>query len=307
MTPAPVKKTKADWSGMIEMYLEYLAVECGLSHNTLASYKADLVQFAGFLDENGFTSPEQVDAGIVADYLMDIKELGQTVATVSRKLAAIRMFFRFLWSEGLADEDATSLVEAPRNMRKLPEVLTVRQINKLMSAPSGNTPLEIRDKGILEMLYATGARASEVCDLKPEDVNLDYGFVRCFGKGRKERIVPLGKSAVTAVRRYLTLARPALTKCHQTEFLFVSKSGLRLDRHMIWRIVGRCALKAGIKTRIHPHALRHSFATHLLEHDADLRSVQEMLGHASIATTQIYTHTTQARLKKIHKQFHPRG
>lgn len=307
MSGESATNTSADWKGLIALFIDYLSIECGLSQNTLTSYKSDLAQFAGFLEENHFTSTDQIDAETVADYLMGIKDLGYSVATVSRKLVAIRMFFRFLWSEGLAAEDATSLVEAPRNIHKLPEALTVRQVDKLLSAPSGNAPLEIRDKAILEMLYATGARASELCDLTMEDVNLDYGFARCFGKGRKERIVPLGKLAVTSIRRYLTLARPALQKCHQTKYLFVSKSGLRLDRHMIWRIVGRYALKAGIRTRIHPHVLRHSFATHLLEHDADLRSVQEMLGHASIATTQIYTHTTQARLKKIHKQYHPRG
>ena len=292
---------------LIDGFADYLAVECGLARNTLLAYRSDLNAFARFLAGERIASPDAVDAEKIVAWLIHMKESGLSTASIARALVAVRMFFRFLWAEGVIRKDVTSLIETPKLSQNLPEVLTVREVSRLLAAPPKDTPLGMRDRAILEMLYATGARASEVCELKLDSVNLDYGFVRCFGKGSKERIVPMGKEAVRAVQRYLTLARPRLMKARQSEYLIVSRAARKFDRTNVWRVVRRCARKAALRVKPHPHVLRHSFATHMLQGGADLRSVQEMLGHVSISTTQIYTHTDHRRLKSIHRKFHPRG
>lgn len=292
---------------LIDAFADYLDVECGLAHNTIRAYRADLSAFVKYLKERNVVSAANVDAEMVVEYMMRLKESGRSVATIARSLVTIRMFFRFLWAEGHIEKDTTSLIESPRLSHKLPSFLNPNEVTRLLSAPAKDTRYGARDRAILEVLYATGARVSEVCDLRLTSVNLDYGFVRCFGKGNKERIVPIGKPAVAAIRRYLALSRPRFLKRRQSDYLFVSRSGRPLNRVQLWRIVRKHALKAGVRGAAHPHVLRHSFATHMIEGGADLRVVQEMLGHVSIATTQIYTHTDQRRLKSLHKKFHPRG
>ncbi len=291
----------------IEEFLDYLTVECGLARNTILAYRRDLTKFAKYLRERKADKLKAVDAQRVVDYMMHLKESDIAVSSIARNLAAIRMFFRYLWGEGRIKKDATSLLQSPKLWRRLPELLSVQEVNKLLAAPKGDDPICVRDRAMLEVLYATGARVSELCDLRPESVNLDYGYARCIGKGSKERIVPLGRRAVSAIRRYLTLARPKLTKRQDSRYLFVTRAGKRIDRENVWRRMKRYAALAGIRSTISPHTLRHSFATHLLEGGADLRAIQEMLGHVSIATTQIYTHTDTRRLRAVHKKFHPRA
>jgi len=292
---------------LLDMFLDYLVVECGLSENTIAAYRSDLERFIGYLRKYRVRHPREVNVERLADYLIDLKDEGLAVSSISRALVAIRMFFRFLWSEGKIKTDCTSLIEAPRLFHALPDFLSIQQVECLLEAPEAETTLGLRDRAMLELLYATGARISEVCNLKVDDINLEFGYARCFGKGRKERVVPVGRKAIAAIRRYLEAGRPRLLKNRTSEFLLLSRTGRRLDRHSAWRRVERAARRAGLPGKCYPHMLRHSFATHLLERGADLRVVQELLGHVSITTTQIYTHTNKARLRAIHRKFHPRA
>jgi len=291
----------------IDAFLDYLTVECGLADNTVLAYRADLDKFGVYLVERGVERFDDVDADRVVDYLMRLKEDGMAPNSIGRGLVAIKMLFRFLWAEGQLNRDPTAVLQSPRVSRRLPEVMTSREVSRVLAAPKGDSALEQRDRAILEVLYATGARASEVCSLRVDSLDLDYGYLRCYGKGGTERIVPLHRKAVTAVRRYLALARPHLARGRDVPSLFLSRTARPLGRQDVWRLVRKYALIAGIRRHISPHTLRHSFATHLLEGGADLRAVQEMLGHADIATTQIYTHVDQRRLKAIHRRYHPRG
>lgn len=293
--------------GDIDIFLDYLAVECGLAENTLLAYRRDLERFVEHLRRRGMTSAEEVDTECVVSYLMHLKEEGLAANSISRALAAIKMFFRFLWAEGRTPKDVTSVLDSPRVWHHLPEVMSREEVGDLYLAPEADTPLGIRDRAILAMLYATGMRVSELCSLTLRGVNLAYGFVRCMGKGSRERVVPLGGKAVEAVRQYLELSRPKLMRGREHDVLFVSRTGRPLARANVWRLVKRYARKAGVGRAVSPHTFRHSFATHLLEGGADLRAVQEMLGHVDISTTQIYTHVDQRRLKAVHQKFHPRG
>ncbi len=292
-----------------DAFIDYLSAECGLSPNTLAAYRHDLEGFLGYLEHHGVTSLEHVGPGDVVDFLMREKRRGLASASVARQLVAARMFYRFLIAERLVAHDPCAQLNAPKVWRSLPDVLSRREVEQLLAAPAPRGTMGLRDGAIIETLYACGARAQEVVDLKAEDVNLEYGYVRLFGKGRKERIVPLGRPACERIRRYLDDARPKLagTRHAVPPVLFLSRTGRKLNRERIWQVVRRLALKAGLKKSVHPHTLRHSFATHLLEGGADLRLVQEMLGHASISTTQVYTHVDAERLKSIHRKFHPRA
>ncbi len=292
---------------LLEMFLDYLVVECGLSDNTIAAYRGDLERFISYLRKYRIRHPREVDVERLADYLVDLKDKGLAASSISRALVAIRMFFRFLWSEGKIKTDCTSLIEPPRKLHSLPCFLSLDQIDQLLASPENRTTLGLRDHAMLELLYATGARISEICNLKMDDIDLEFGYTRCFGKGRKERVAPIGNKAITAIRRYLKAGRPKLLNNRSSEFLLLSRTGRRLDRHNAWRRVERAARRVGLPGKCSPHMLRHSFATHLLERGADLRAVQELLGHASITTTQIYTHTDQARLRAIHRKFHPRA
>jgi len=291
----------------IDAFLDYLTVECGLSVNTIQAYQRDLGRFASFVKAQDGDGWQQVRADQVIDFLIAEKHEGKAVATTSRTLVAVRMFFRFLAAEDLIERDVTEHLESPRLWQNLPEVLDRKAVDRLLSAPDPeHDRWPLRDKAILEMLYATGARASEVADLKTDSVNAQVGYVYCIGKGRKERIVPVGRCALDALAAYLEKERPTLD--HRGElYLFLTHSGRRMGRETLWRLVKKYAIRASVSSRVSPHTLRHSFATHMLEGGADLRVVQEMLGHVDIATTQLYTHVDQSRLKAIHKKYHPRA
>ncbi len=235
------------------------------------------------------------------------KDKGLSAASIARNLTALRMLYRFLARERLIKSDVSTYIDTPRLWKHIPDVLDLTEVERLIEAPDLNIPQGVRDRAILELMYATGMRVSEVSGLKVNDVNMDVGFVRCLGKGRKERLIPLGKKAISAIGRYLDRVRPLSAKKGTSAELFLNRSGKRLSRISIWKLVKIYARRAKIKKPIKPHLLRHSFATHLLERGADLRSVQEMLGHANISTTQIYTHVNRDRLKSIHKMYHPRG
>jgi integrase/recombinase XerD len=294
-------------TGQVNQFLDYLASECGLSQNTLQAYRHDLTAFVLYLHENRCTSFQSVTADTVLAHMVRLKGKGLHINSVARALVTIRMLFRFLWAEGKIPENATSLLESPKLAKHLPEVMTEREITALLAAPEAGRISGLRDRAILELLYATGARVSEVSRMPLDALHLDLGYVRCLGKGSKERIVPVGDQAAAAIREYLASARPVLLRGRTVEWLFPGARSAPLTRKAIWQILKKTALKAGIGRRISPHTLRHSFATHLLEHGADLRAVQEMLGHADIATTQLYTHVDRSRLKAIHRKFHPRA
>ena len=239
--------------------------------------------------------------------MYDQKKKGLSANSICRRLAAIKVFHRFLVRERLVSEDPTNLIDTPRIWKRVPEVLSTAEIESMINAAKGRGWQAIRDKAILELFYASGMRVSELLNLKMENVNLELGYVRCTGKGRKERLIPIGKRACEAIGKYYESARTKLVKDNTILTLFLSRLGKKISRQSIWKIIKNYARKAKIKREIKPHTFRHSFATHLLEHGADLRSVQEMLGHSDISTTQIYTHVDRERLKSIHKQFHPRG
>ena len=275
----------------VDAFLDYLTIECGLSINTLQAYQRDLGRLAAFLGIEDGQGWDTVTGDQVIAFLMAEKSRGCAVPTVSRALVAARMFFRYLSAEGLVPHDPTEHLESPRLWQTLPEVMD---------------RLPRRDRAVLEFLYATGARASETADLTLDSVNPEGGYVHCIGKGRKERIVPIGRRALEALDVYLAEERPRLDR-RGDPHLFLTHSGRRLGRETIWRLVKKYARRAGVSRRVSPHTLRHSFATHLLEGGADLRAVQEMLGHVDIATTQVYTHVDPSRLKAIHKKYHPRA
>jgi len=291
----------------IDAFLDYLTIECGLSINTLQAYQRDLQRFAAHAKLAQPEDWERVTADQVIDFLVAEKNRDLATPSISRALVAIRMFFRFASSEQIVSRDVTEHLESPRLWMTLPEVLNRQGIERLLAAPAtGVDRWPLRDKAILEMLYATGARASEVSDLTLQSVNREVGYVNAIGKGRKERIVPVGRKALEALDAYLGIERPLMDK-RQDGHLFLTHTGRRMGRETLWRLVKKYALRSGVSRRVSPHTLRHSFATHLLEGGADLRAVQEMLGHVDIGTTQIYTHVDQNRLKAIHRKYHPRA
>jgi len=286
--------------------MHYLTVECGLRPNSLKAYSADLGDFAGFLGRRSADVCRVTDRDVGA-FVAAERRRGLAPTSVARKLVAVKMFFRYLAQERLIEEDVSSLVESPRAAKTLPEVLNTEEVEALLAAPDASTPLGMRDRAILEMFYATGARATEVAEMKVGDVNFEYGFVLVRGKGGKERIVPVGRAALDALRDYQSGVRGALLRGKESDRLFVSRTGRHLERQSLFNMVRKHALAAGISIDISPHMLRHSFATHMLAGGADLRAVQEMLGHSDISTTQIYTHLEKDRLKAVHSRYHPRG
>ncbi|MFA5088463.1 MAG: site-specific tyrosine recombinase XerD [Candidatus Omnitrophota bacterium] len=292
---------------LVEDFINYLSVERGLANNTLLAYRQDLQRYLAFLSGQGVLKADQTRREQVTNYLYAQKQRGLSASSICRSLAAIKMFHRFLVRERLAREDPTSLVETPKLWKRVPDVLTSAEIEAMIKVSQGRKWQEIRDNAILELFYASGMRVSELVNLRVEDVNLDVGYVRCLGKGRKERIIPIGKKAQETIQHYCETVRGKLAQEYFPPFLILSRLGKKMSRQSIWKIVKCCAQKARIKKVIKPHTLRHTFATHLLERGADLRSVQEMLGHSDISTTQIYTHVDRERLKSIHKQFHPRA
>jgi integrase/recombinase XerD len=291
----------------VETFLDYLTVECGLSVNTLQAYQRDLERFAAFVPVTDPDDWASVEQDRIIDFMVDEKRQNKATTSISRALVAIRMFFRFMAGEGLIPRDITEHLESPRLWQNLPEVLDRRAVDRLLSAPAADRDRWFRrDKAVLEMLYAAGARASEVADLTIQSVNREVGYILCIGKGRKERLVPVGRRALEALDAYLSEERPELNR-RQDPHLFLTHTGRRMGRETLWRMVKKYAARAGVSPNVSPHTLRHSFATHLLEGGADLRVVQEMLGHVDIGTTQIYTHVDQSRLKAIHRKYHPRA
>ncbi|QSV45086.1 site-specific tyrosine recombinase XerD [Geobacter benzoatilyticus] len=291
----------------LDLFLNYLLVEKGLAKNSLDSYGRDMVRYLDFLEGRGCVDPSGVRSVDVADFLASLKERGLAPRSRARALSSVRMFHRFLLVEGYAEVNPTAIIEAPKTVAKLPQVLTGREVEALLAAPGDDSNIDIRDRAMLELLYATGLRVSELVGLGLRDVNVTAGYLMAFGKGGKERLVPMGESACAAVSRYLSETRPAMDRDGANRYLFLTRLGDGMTRQAFWNIIKKRALEAGVRKNISPHTLRHSFATHLLENGADLRSVQTMLGHADLSTTQIYTHVTRERLKRLHEQFHPRG
>ncbi|HLS06302.1 MAG TPA: site-specific tyrosine recombinase XerD [Bacillota bacterium] len=292
----------------LEDFFHYLHIERGLAHNTIISYQRDLKQYTSYLEEEAKKdSWDNVQRYDVMNFLRQLYDAGKSSATIARMISTIRSFHQFLNQEQLITKDVTVHIETPTRSRSLPDILSVAEIEKLLTIHE-KTPLDIRNKAMLEMLYATGLRVTELITLKTHDIHLMMGFVQCLGKGSKERIVPLGDIAKEAVEHYLQYGRKPLMKRKQThDILFVNQHGRPLTRQGFWKILRTIAQEAGLQKKITPHTLRHSFATHLLENGADLRAVQEMLGHADISTTQIYTHVTRTRLKDMYEKFHPRA
>ncbi|MCD6416442.1 MAG: site-specific tyrosine recombinase XerD [Planctomycetes bacterium] len=292
---------------LVDFFLHYCASECGLSRNTVSAYENDLRAFVDYLDADSGADLTGLKPAALVSHLGACRRRGLSPNSIRRRLVAIRMFYRFLLIDGYLETDPAGPVQSPRLWQRVPEVLSVQEVEKLLAAPGPEQPFCLRDKALLEMLYATGARASEVCTLDVGDVDFEYAFVRCYGKGRKERLVPVGRRGLDALRNYLEGQRPQLVRRKAESALFLSRTGRRLTRETIWRIVKKYAAAAGITPQAHPHTLRHSFATHLLAGGADLRSVQMMLGHADIATTEIYTHVDRTRMREVHRKYHPRG
>ena len=290
----------------IESFVDYLRSECHLAANTVAAYHRDLRRFYCWLAGRRVA---QLSIQDLADYAGWLHQRKLAPASIARHVASLRIFFRYLQLEGLLGDNLAELLGSQKLWERVPHVLTLGMVQRLLESPARGEPSWRRDRSRLELLYATGWRASEISHLQLQDVHLDEGHCRCKGKGNKERLIPLGRRAIAAVRDYLSHERPALVanRSPAPKWLLVSRRGLRLRRERIWELFKRYAARAGIAGDMSPHTLRHSFATHLLAGGADLRQVQEMLGHASIATTQIYTHVDPARLKAVHKQFHPRG
>ena len=289
-----------------ESFIEYLRSECHLSDNTVKAYGRDMVHFQSWLagrDASKLTVTE------LSDFVAWLSKRGLAPSSIARTIVAIKMYFRYLQLEGVLKDNKIELLGSQKLWQRIPEVLSPREIDRFLKSPRRIELYCLRDRAMLEMLYATGCRASEVSNLRMRDVNLKQRYCKCHGKGDKQRMAPLGEAAVEAVQAYLQQLRPALEakRPTETDWLFLTRSGRRMRREAIWELVKKYAHIAGITRDISPHTMRHSFATHLLAGGADLRQVQEMLGHASIATTQIYTHVDQTRLKKVHREFHPRA
>ncbi len=291
---------------LIEQFLSYISVERGMANNTLSSYKRDLCKFADYLKSKKIDSIDKVSRQMINLFMMAEKDRGLASNSVSRELACIKSFFKFLLKENIIKENAATIIESPKLWKKLPFTLSVSEVEALLNAPNVRDLMEMRDKACLELMYATGMRVSELVNLKMDDINMGVGFAKCFGKGSKERIVPFGKKAKESLERYLEKSRPQFLKKSISNYLFLTRLSKPMSRQTFWKIIKRYVKVARIKKNITPHSLRHSFATHILERGADLRIVQEMLGHADISTTQIYTHVSKDRLKSIHQKFHPR-
>jgi len=304
-----VQKRECHMKESLKLFLHYLSVERGLARNSLEAYERDLTAFLDYLtDKLGLASIEEVSRVHIVSYLMHLREAGRASSTVARTMTSFRGFFKFLVREQRLAADPSVYMESPKTDKKLPKVMNLEEVERLLDAPRRDDPAGIRDKAMLELLYAAGIRVSELVSLNIDDLNLGMGFVRCFGKGSKERIIPLGRMALDWLDRYLQTARPKLLKKGQADkALFLNQNGGRLTRQGFWKIIKHYAREAGIEKDITPHTLRHSFATHLLENGADLRAVQEMLGHADISTTQIYTHVTKVRMKEVYNRTHPRA
>jgi len=291
---------------LLERFHDFLALEQGSARTTSEAYGRDLARFAAFARSKGASAPTGVTSRMLRDYLYELKDLGLAPTSIRRNVSAVRTYYKFLVGEGQVAEDPSERLETPKRWRTLPDVLTAEEVGRLLDAPTLDEPLVFRDRAMLELAYGAGLRVSEWISLGVKDVMLDDGLVRVFGKGSKERLVPIGRRAIGATAVYLRELRPRLERGGGKGTLILSARGAPLSRMGAWKILRKYVEKAGIAKRVTPHTLRHSFATHLLEGGADLRAVQEMLGHADIATTQIYTHVDREYLRSVHKQYHPR-
>jgi integrase/recombinase XerD len=292
---------------LLDSFLDYVSLERGLSKNTRAAYADDVSRFLDDLAKNGVTSLNGATRKNILDHLMSEKARGLGANSLARHLVSVKVFFRYLAQEGLLSVNAAETMDAPRVWKMLPGVLTPKEIDRLFDAPDLKTPLGLRNRAVLELFYASGLRVSEMAGLQLTDLHFEERFLRCIGKGRKERVVPVAKSAARWVERYIDEVRPQLTPGPHEQAVFLSRRRQPMSRKTIWDMIKKCARAAGITKTVYPHTLRHSFASHLLANGAELRIIQEMLGHADIATTQIYTHVDPDRLKGVHRQFHPRA
>ncbi|HDG68051.1 MAG TPA: site-specific tyrosine recombinase XerD [candidate division Zixibacteria bacterium] len=289
-----------------QMFKNYLVSELTSSPNTVDAYSRDVHRFNTFLEGKGINSPDEVTPGIASGYIRYLLQLGLSPRSVARNISSLRTFWSFLITNNYAQKDPFEGLELPKTAKNLPDVLSVEEVERMLEAVRIDSPLGLRDRALLEFMYATGARVSEVINVKISDLHTDVGFVRFIGKGDKERLVPIAESAIYWVQRYLRDGRPALAKPSSGGYIFLNNRGGKLSRMGIWKIVRRWTEHAGIKKPVHPHTLRHSFATHLLEGGADIRAVQQMLGHESIATTQIYTNVSKEWIYEIYHKYHPR-
>ncbi|MCA9009279.1 MAG: site-specific tyrosine recombinase XerD [Planctomycetaceae bacterium] len=297
----------AQW---IPGFITYLDAECGMSPNTMAAYGRDLERFCTWNRNNGKAGIHDIGVPTITAFLDYLQHLGLASSSVGRNLVAVRMFFRFLMLEGVVAESTVDLVSSPKLWERLPKVLSPEMVDALLMAPTGTVDrYSLRDRALLAVMYATGCRVSEVIGLRQQDVQLEENFCRCTGKGNKQRLVSLNPVAADAIRKYLDHERPAMVAVAGTDcgYLFLTRSGRVMNRETVWALVQRYAARVGCAQEVSPHTLRHSFATHLLAGGADIRALQEMLGHSSIRTTQVYTHVEHSRLKSVHKQCHPRG
>jgi len=297
----------SETSFLFEQFEDFLTFERGLSDRTVAAYRRDLGRWALVMQERGAASPGQVTPAHLRSWVFSLKDAGLAATSIRRAQSALRTYYGFLIAEGVLEVDPTDRLESPKVTRKLPECLTKDEVAGFLDAPDPEHPLFWRDRAIVELLYATGMRVSELVELSITSVDLREGFLTVFGKGSKERLAPVGAPALRALRRYLSEVRPLLEKGKGRGRVFLSARGVPLGRNAVWALVKDCAKRAGLAKTVSPHTLRHTFATHLLEGGADLAAVQELLGHADISTTQIYTHVDREYLRDVHRRYHPRG
>ncbi|MFH2060039.1 MAG: site-specific tyrosine recombinase XerD [Pseudomonadota bacterium] len=291
---------------LTQQYLDYLIVEKGLSNNSLASYSTDLAQYITFLEKNKINDLNAVDTTVILAWMVNLSKEGLSAKSRARHLITVRGLYKFLINEKLVWANPVKHVDIPKTGLSLPKIMTINEVNSLLDAPDTRKPRELRDSAMMEIMYGAGLRVSELIQLGLQDINLDANFVRVMGKGSKERIVPIGSHARTITQKWIIDGRPSLLKKIFSPYLFVARAGKPMTRQSYWKIIKKYALTANLSNNITPHTLRHSFATHLLEGGADLRSVQTMLGHSDISTTQIYTHISREYLIKMHQKFHPR-
>lgn len=306
-------KLREKWSAggcmwrFVDEYINFLAVERGISINTLESYSRDLNRYVGYMESKGITDLRKISSDLVIQYLEELRRSGLVSTSVNRALAALRGFYRYCVTGRLIDKNPVAHILRAKTWMHLPDTLSENEIAVVLDQPSLENSLGLRDRAMMELLYATGIRVSELIMLTINSINWQTGYLIVLGKGGKERIIPIGQAAIDYLSRYVKEVRPLILKGNSTTTLFLNKSGRGLTRQGFWKIVKKYAKKAGILKRVYPHTFRHSFATHILERGGDLRSVQVMLGHSDISTTQIYTHVTRERLKDIHRKYHPRG
>ncbi len=294
-------------NALIDQFIDYLALERGLSPNTMSAYKSDLICFSDFLLSRKISSANNITRKHILDFIMHQKDAGMNANSISRQFVSIKVLFKYLVQEGLLSRNVTETMDSPKLWKVLPSTLSVKEVERLISAPAGNDKISIRDRAIIELMYASGLRVSELSGLKIDDLHMDSNYLRCTGKGSKVRVVPFGGKAKEQLQVYISEARPQFSQDPSMRHVFLTYRKKGISRKGIWKLIKHYAKRAGIAKDVSPHTLRHSFASHLLANDAPLRVIQEMLGHADISTTQIYTHVDQGRLRSIHEKFHPRA